>query len=162
MEQGAICTNSPLETPNSDRAVQRFLHTRIPQPVRFLGVGAIGLSVDLAVFTAIPAHADHPLAVRLIAIAVATLVTWRLNRALTFRASGRRQHAEAARYMIVTTLAQGTSYAVFAFLVLYVFSFLPQTATVIGAAIGAIVSYYGHRLYAFAPHTKALSPAAPR
>ena len=151
MDRGTICRDPVLETSHGDRVVQRFLHERIPRPLRFLGVGAIGLSVDLAVFTAIPDHADHPLAVRLFAIAVATLVTWRLNRALTFNASGRRQHAEAARYVVVTTLAQGTSYALFAFLVLHMFSFPPQAATVIGAAVGAIVSYYGHRLYAFAP-----------
>lgn len=129
----------------------RRLVARLPRPLRFLGVGGIGLVVDLAVFTAIPQHLDHPLAVRLVSLAVATLVTWRLNRAVTFARSGRRVHAEAMRYAVVTAVAQGTSYAVFAVLVLTVLGFLPQAATVIGAATAALVSYNGHRLYAFAP-----------
>ena len=129
----------------------RRLVARLPRPLRFLGVGAVGLLTDLSVFTAIPQHLDHPLVVRLVSLAVATVVTWRLNRALTFDRSGRRQHAEAVRYVVVTAVSQGTSYAVFALLVLTVLGFLPQAATVIGAAVAALVSYNGHRLYAFAP-----------
>ncbi|MFL9827600.1 GtrA family protein [Rhodoplanes sp. SY1] len=124
---------------------------RLPRPLRFLGVGGVGLLTDLAVFTAIPQHLDHPLTVRLVSLAVATLVTWRLNRLVTFERSGRRQHAEAMRYAVVTLVAQGTSYGVFALLVLTLLGALPQAATVIGAAIAAVVSYNGHRLYAFAP-----------
>ncbi|MFD2184504.1 GtrA family protein [Rhodoplanes azumiensis] len=124
---------------------------RLPRPLRFLGVGGVGLLTDLGVFTAIPQHLDHPLIVRLVSLAIATLVTWRLNRAITFATSGRRQPAEALRYAVVTAVAQGTSYAVFALLVLTVLGALPQAAAVIGAAIAAVVSYNGHRLYAFAP-----------
>jgi putative flippase GtrA len=127
------------------------LAARVPRPLRFLGVGAVGLFTDLAVFTAIPQHLEHPLRVRLVSLAVATLVTWQLNRTVTFARSGRRAHAEAVRYAVVTAVAQGTSYAVFAVLVLTVLGFLPQAATVIGAAVAALVSYNGHRLYAFAP-----------
>lgn len=133
------------------RGVVGRLMARLPRPMRFIAVGLVGLAVDLAVFTVIPWHVHHPLAVRLLSIAVATLVTWRLNRAVTFERSGRRQHAEAVRYAVVTAVAQGTSYAVFAALVLTVLGVFPQGATVIGAAIGALVSYNGHRLYAFAP-----------
>ena len=48
------------------------------------------------------------------------MVTWRLNRALTFDRSGRHQGEEVLRYAAVTAAAQGTSYAVFAVLVLTV------------------------------------------
>lgn len=129
----------------------RFLDRQVPQPIRFLGVGTIGLFVDLAVFTAIPAHVDHPLIVRIGALVVATFVTWCLNRLMTFDASGRAKHAEAARYAVITALAQGTSYAIFSLLVINLLASLPQAATVIGAAAGAVVSYNGHRLFAFAP-----------
>ena len=84
-------------------------------------------------------------------LAAATLVTWRLNRALTFDRSGRQPGEEAMRYAAVTAASQGTSYAVFATLVLTVFMGLPQAALVAGAAVGAIVGYNGHRLFAFAP-----------
>ncbi|NVO14540.1 MAG: GtrA family protein [Rhodoplanes sp.] len=152
LDAGAVGATAAADMASPDRTdLFRRLVARLPRPMRFLGVGAVGLLTDLSVFTAIPQHLDHPLVVRLVSLAVATLVTWRLNRALTFDRSGRRQHAEAVRYAVVTAVAQGTSYAVFAALVLTVLGFLPQAATVIGAAIAALVSYNGHRLYAFAP-----------
>jgi putative flippase GtrA len=129
----------------------RALVERLPRPLRFIAVGCIGLATDLCVFTLIAAFFPYPLAVRLASLAVATLVTWRLNRAITFARSHRAQHEEAVRYAIVTAVAQGTSYAVFATLVLTVLAWLPQAALMCGAAIGAFVSYNGHRLFAFAP-----------
>jgi putative flippase GtrA len=129
----------------------RALAERLPRPFRFLGVGAIGLTTDICVFTLLMGYAPRPLVMRLFSLAVATLVTWRLNRALTFDRSGRPQGEEALRYAAVTAAAQGTSYAVFAALVLTVLGWLPQAAIVMGAAIGALVAYNGHRLFAFAP-----------
>jgi len=129
----------------------RALAERLPRPLRFLAVGGIGLTTDLCVFTVIATYGHHPLAVRLVSLALATLVTWRLNRALTFDRSGRLQTDEAMRYAAVTAVAQGTSYAVFAALVLTVLAAVPQAALIAGAAVGAIVSYNGHRLFAFAP-----------
>ena len=128
----------------------RLLAERLPRPLRFLGVGALGLATDFCLFTILIGYEPRPLLMRLISLAGATLVTWRLNRALTFDHSGRRQHHEALRYAAVTVAAQGTSYAVFATLVLTVLGFLPQAALVIGAFVGAFVSYNGHRLFAFA------------
>src|SRR5690348_1198536 len=99
----------------------RMLRRRLgmlPQPIRFLGVGAIGLATDLSLFTLVHAAGFHPLAARVVSLAIATLVTWRLNRALTFDPSGRHQGEEAFRYALVTAAAQGTNYAVFAALVM--------------------------------------------
>jgi putative flippase GtrA len=145
--------NAPLGLSSSAAEADplRRLADRLPRPLRFLGVGGLGLLTDLSVFTAIPFHTDRPLLVRLVSLAVATFVTWRLNRALTFDRSGRRQVEEAARYATVTAASQGTSYAVFAALVLTVLGSLPQAALICGAAVGAIVAYNGHRLFAFAP-----------
>jgi dolichol-phosphate mannosyltransferase len=119
---------------------------------RFIVVGCTGFAVDLGLFTAIVAFAHHPLLVRLVTLSISTIVTWRLNRAFTFTRSNRPQHDEAMRYAIVTALAQGTSYAVFAALVLTVSARLPQAALMAGALVAAFVSYNGHRLFAFAPH----------
>ena len=122
----------------------------LPRPLRFLGVGGFGLLTDLSIFSLLAAKGFDPLLVRLVSLACATVVTWRLNRTFTFDRTGRHQGHEAVRYAAVTATAQGTSYAVFAALVLTVLGGLPQAALVIGAAIGAIVSYNGHRLFAFA------------
>jgi putative flippase GtrA len=127
------------------------LFARLPRPFRFLGVGTIGLTTDIAVFTLLMAFSPRPLLMRLFSLALATFVTWRLNRALTFDRSGRHQGEEAMRYATVTAASQGTSYAVFAALVLTVFAWLPQAALVAGAVVGAVVGYNGHRLLSFAP-----------
>ena len=112
--------------------------------------GGIGLTTDICVFTILIGYQPRVLLMRLFSLAAATLVTWRLNRALTFDQSGRRQHDEAMRYAAVTAASQGTSYAVFATLVLTVLGAMPQAALLAGAAVGAIVGYNGHRLFAFA------------
>jgi len=154
-------TTSELDSRAAAPDPLRRLAERLPRPLRFLGVGALGLMTDVGVFTAIHLRFEQPLLVRLVSLAVATLVTWRLNRALTFDASGRRQHEEAMRYAAVTAVAQGVSYAVFAALVLSVLHWFPQAALVAGAAIAAVFSYWGHRLFAFAPQTTAFAPPAP-
>jgi len=128
----------------------RALAERLPRPLRFLAVGALGLTTDFCVFTILIGYDHRVLLMRLVSLACATLVTWRLNRALTFDRSGRRQHEEALRYATVTAVSQGTSYAVFAALVLTVFASLPQVALVLGAVAGAFIGYNGHRLFAFA------------
>lgn len=148
---------NPSESPSAIRSGDPFpaILALIPRPLRFLGVGGIGLAVDLSVFTILTLlFSMGPLTARIGSLAVATLVTWRLNRALTFERSGRRLSDEAARYGLVTLAAQGTSYATFATLVLTILATVPQggqIALVVGAALGAIVSYNGHRLFAFAP-----------
>jgi putative flippase GtrA len=140
IEQAGATANDPL----------RALAGRLPRLFRFLGVGGFGLVTDFCVFTILMDYAPRPLLMRLVSLAAATLVTWRLNRALTFDGSGRRQHDEAMRYVTVTAFSQGTSYTVFAALVLTVLGWLPQAALLIGAVAGAFVSYNGHRLFSFA------------
>ena len=129
----------------------RPLAQRLPRPLRFLAVGALGLGADLILFTIMLMQAVHPLVAGFLALVAATVLTWRLNRAFTFERSGRRQREEALRYAVVTAVAQSTSYAVFALLVSTALAALPQGAIVLGAAAGALISYNGHRLFAFAP-----------
>ncbi|HEY7248479.1 MAG TPA: GtrA family protein [Xanthobacteraceae bacterium] len=124
---------------------------RLPRPVRFLAVGGIGLAADLVLFTLMLIGGVAPLGAGFAALVAATILTWRLNRAFTFNSSGRAKSHEAMRYAVVTTVAQSTSYLVFAVLVSSVLAPVPQAAILVGAACGAIVSYNGHRLFAFAP-----------
>ena len=142
----------------ADRDPLRRLAARFPRPARFLAVGGCGLIADLGIFTYLAGNGLDPLVARLFSLAGATLVTWRLNRALTFERSERRQSEEAMRYGAVTVTAQSTSYAVFAGLVLMFPALLPQAALLIGAAGGAFISYNGHRLFAFAPRENAPQP----
>lgn len=147
---GAAERATPAAAAAADDPLRSLVEV-LPRPLRFLGVGGLGLITDLAVFTALAAHGFAPLVARLFSLAAATLVTWRLNRALTFERSGRRQADEALRYAAVAVSAQTISYAVFAALVLSVLAAQPQLALLVGAAAGALVSYFGQALFAFNP-----------
>ena len=153
---GAAKSAAAAQAVAIDDPVRRLLDG-LPRLVRFLGVGGLGLIVDLAVFTAVIGHGVPPLTARLVSLAVATLITWRLNRALTFDHSGRPPADEALRYATVAAAAQAGSYAVFAALVVTVFRPVPQLAVLCGAAAGAVVSYSGQALFAFRPNRPAQS-----
>jgi putative flippase GtrA len=159
IEFGAAAGATPAHAADHD-PVRRFAEV-LPRPLRFLGVGGLGLITDLAIFTLIIAHAPHPLLARLVSLAVATLVTWRLNRALTFDRSGRRPADEAIRYAAVAMAAQAVSYAVFAIFVITALAAMPQLAVLIGAVTGALVSYSGQMLFAFKPRPAAAAPQSP-
>ncbi|MFN0191571.1 MAG: GtrA family protein [Aestuariivirga sp.] len=118
--------------------------------MRFGCVGLAGLTADLACFTALHAHDVSPLVARVFSLAFATLVTWRLNRAVTYADSGRQQSGEAFRYLCVTGLAQGFSYLVFAVLIHAFPALMPQLALMAGAASAALLSFEGHRIFSFA------------
>jgi putative flippase GtrA len=139
----------------------RALLDVLPRPIRFLGVGGVGLFTDLTIFTLLLSHVPHPLLARLVSLAAATLVTWRLNRALTFARTGRGLADEAARYAVVAGCAQAVSYSIFAALIVMNPAMVgvtmpPQLAVLAGAAAGAAVSYAGQLYFAFRPRRPAL------
>lgn len=145
----------------TDHDPVRRLVELLPRPLRFLGVGGLGLITDLAIFTLVIAHGLQPLVARLVSLGVATLLTWRLNRALTFDRSGRRQTDEAMRYAAVAAVAQAVSYALFAVLIMTALAAAPQLAVLIGSAASAFVSYCGQMLFAFRPSRPRPAVAAP-
>ena len=75
----------------------RALVERLPRPFRFLGVGALGLTVDVCIFTILIGYEPRPLLTRLVSLGGALLVTWRLNRALTDRKSTRLNSSHLRR-----------------------------------------------------------------
>jgi putative flippase GtrA len=131
-------------------ALQRVVQL-LPRPLRFLAVGGVGLATNVILFTMMQIAGIGPLRAGFLALCAATLVTWRLNRAFTFGRTGRGQQEEAVRYACVTAVAQSASYLVFATLASTALAELPQAAIIAGAAVGALISYNGHRLFAFAP-----------
>jgi putative flippase GtrA len=65
------------------------------------------------------------------------------------------------RYALVTLVAQGTSYAIFAILLLTKLAAIPQVALLVGAAAAAFISYNGHRLFAFKAKHAAVQQVRP-
>jgi len=140
----------PAPAASDHDPIRQFVEA-VPRPLRFLGVGAVGLITDLAVFTIVLGHGLNPLLARLVSLAIATIVTWRLNRGLTFDRTGHRPSHEAMRYAAVTGCAQGISYVTFAVLVVTVFASTPQLAVIVGAAVAALFSYKGQAVFTFRP-----------
>ena len=73
VEYGAAAGEMPGHAGSDHDPVRRFFAV-LPRPLRFLGVGGLGLITDLAVFTLIIAQTPHPLLARLASLAIATLV----------------------------------------------------------------------------------------
>jgi putative flippase GtrA len=142
--------NEALRMPTFHACAQS-LAALLRRPLRFLAVGSLGLAANIVLFSIAWVLGVPSLTAGLLALVAATVLTWRLNRAFTFDRTGRSQREEAMRYALVTTVAQGTCYVIFAVLVLTVLARLPQAAIVAGAAVGALISDKGHRLFAFAP-----------
>jgi putative flippase GtrA len=117
---------------------------------KFGCVGFAGLFCDLSVFTGLESAGCPALSARVVSLLFATLITWRLNRALIFKATAAASYEEAMRYLAVTALAQGLSYVIFAALVIFVPAIITQAAVLIGAAAAAFFSFEGHRHFSFA------------
>jgi putative flippase GtrA len=117
---------------------------------KFGCVGIAGLFCDMSAFTGLESAGCPALSARFASLLFATFVTWRLNRALTFKPSAPPSHEEAMRYLAVTALAQGLSYMIFAALVIFAPALKSQLAVLIGAATAALFSFEGHRHFSFA------------
>lgn len=118
--------------------------------IRFLGVGFLGLAVDIAVLSLLESLSFSPAAARAISLCLATLLTWALNRRLTFDPSYRQPTVEVVRYALVTLLAQGLNYLVFLAIIAIWREFPHALAAMCGAAFAAGFSYTGHRFFSFA------------
>jgi putative flippase GtrA len=123
----------------------------MPAICRFGFVGGTGLVSDMAMFTLLHHFGLNPFISRIFSLGFATLVTWALNRQITFDKQPRSVGQEASRYVLVTLGAQGVSYLAFAGLITMLPHVLPQISMVAGAVAGALFSFKGHKLISFAP-----------
>lgn len=124
---------------------------RLPKGlVRFLAVGCSGLCVDLSILWLLERLGLDKAVARAASLGVATVVTWFLNRRVTFEASGRDAREELGRYAAVTLVAQGVNYFVFLGVLAAAPSMVHTLAACIGAVCAAGFSYTGHRFFSFA------------
>lgn len=128
--------------------------------ILFVCVGLTGLGVHTMVFSALfqPKLLSKS-AAWLAALIVATIVTWSLNRKLTFAATGRNSGWEIVRYALVTAVSQAVSFGVFMGLS-GLFPHLPaQIWLITGAVVATAFSYSGQRFFTFAPAKPAAAVA---
>ncbi len=118
--------------------------------LRFGFVGGLGTLVDACITLSLIYRGMDPLLARVFAIAIAILVTWRLNRAMTFEATS-DQSREGARYFIVAGTSMSINYAVYAALIIFVSGIWPLAAIVAATMVSMGVSYMGYNKFAFKP-----------
>jgi putative flippase GtrA len=117
---------------------------------RFAAVGGAGFVIDAGLLAFLHHGAGlDPFSARALSIVVAAFSTWRLNRSLTFGASGRSQAEEGLRYGAVAALAAGLNYAAYA-LALSLWPVLSPVAAAVGATLVAMgLSYAGYARFVF-------------
>lgn len=116
---------------------------------RFGLVGGLGFIVDAGLTVTLIAAGLDPFSARIFAIALAMLVTWRLNRAITFGDSGTSQHSEGLRYGSIAMIAASLNYATYAALLLLVPEIWPVMAVALATSLSMLVSYIGYSRFAF-------------
>lgn len=137
---------------NAIRERAAWLGLLIPKGLhKFLMVGMVGLVCDLGLFTLLEHLGVSLLLARAVSIPVATVVTWTLNRRITFVATGRKPHDEALRYFLVTAVAQSVNYGVMVVMAKSLPVLPHLLAAFIGSVVATLFSYTGQRFFTFSP-----------
>jgi putative flippase GtrA len=123
----------------------------------FILAGGVAFVVDSAVLMLLTrVFGVPPLAARLVAISLAMIVSWLINRTVTFPVLARPTGAEFTRFAAVAWVAAALNYAIFAGLIFMMPALHPVLAVGI-ASIGAMtLSYIGMKFSVFRGPTKDL------
>ena len=128
----------------------------------FLLAGALALITDGALLTILIRFLDlDALLARPFAIAVAMLVSWLVNRTLTFAVSAPPSLREFGRFAAVSWLSQAVNYLVFAGILVARPATPALPAVVFASLVAMFVSYFGFRYGVFHDPTRAPWPAGP-
>jgi len=129
----------------------------------FILGGVAALLVDLAVLEVLTRGAGlSPFIARVPAIAIAMVVSWLINRTITFAVTTPPKVSEFAKFAAVSWIAQAVNYAAFASLLLMFPSLPPAAAVILGCGPAVAVAYAGFRFGVFksAARTEPPHPAA--
>ena len=117
---------------------------------RFALVGGTGFVIDAGLLAMLHHGAGlDPFLSRLISISASAFITWRLNRGLTFGASGLSQASEGMRYGAVASLTAGFNYLVYAAALLMWPTLPPLAAAVLATLAAMSFSYAGYSRLVF-------------
>lgn len=116
----------------------------------FVAAGLAALAVDAAVLMLLSDGLGlSPYLARIFSISVAMVVSWQINRRVTFAIKERATFAEFGKFAAVSWVAQAVNYSVFA----TVLVLRPETpliaALVLASAVAMFVAYAGFRLGVF-------------
>lgn len=138
------------------RALPPARRARATEVLRFLVVGGMNWVVDLAVFNAVRAATGGQwvMLAKVMAVAVATLFSWVVNRSWTFRSHATdTPHRELAGFVVVNILGMLPPLGClwFSHHVMGWTSVLADnlSANVVGLVIGTVLRYLGYRFLVF-------------
>ncbi|MEL6667203.1 MAG: GtrA family protein [Pseudomonadota bacterium] len=123
--------------------------TSLSQFGRFAIVGGLGFVIDSCFTLALIHRSIDPYTARIFSIALAMMVTWRLNRALTFETRGSDQASEGIRYFTVAIIAAVLNYAIYAGLLISIPALPPLLAIIIAIGSVTMLSFVGYRHLVF-------------
>ncbi|WP_308169165.1 GtrA family protein [Cellulomonas hominis] len=134
------------------------LRARVLELARFGSVGTVAFVVDMGSYNLLrfgPADLlhDKPLTARVVAVALATLVSWLGNRHWTFADQrSHRRGRELALFTVINLLGIAATVGTLAFSH-YVLGrsgpFADNVANLVGIALGTVVRYVGYKLWVF-------------
>lgn len=118
--------------------------------VRFGIVGTIGFVIDATVLWLLLATTPlGPFIARAIAIVVALVATWYLNRSFTFGASSRSLAVEGFRYGSVGVTSAVVNYLIYTLLLLSLPILQPLAALVLASIAAMAFSFFGYSRFVF-------------
>jgi len=115
----------------------------------FVAAGVAALIVDLSILNGLLAMSVPALLARPISIAVAMVVSWWINRTITFAVTAPPSVSEFARFAGVSWVAQAINYAVFAALLLSFPAISASAAVIVASAVSMVAAYAGFRFGVF-------------
>ena len=122
----------------------------------FVAAGVSALAVDIAVLAILTEQLGWPpLLARVPAIGLAMVVSWWINRTVTFAVQSRPTLLEFGKFAAVSWISVAVNYAVFAALLMVFPKLLPSFAVVAACGVSMFVSYAGFRFGVFRPDTTA-------
>ncbi len=123
------------------------------QSAWFIAVGCIGFAVDAGCFYLLADTVGlSPLLARLLAFVPATVVTWVLNRSLSFSGVGQAHRGLGTQYLCyvaVQGLGIALSMGVF-YATLHAWHMPPMLALALGSLTAMALNFTGSRLFVFA------------
>lgn len=118
--------------------------------VRFGIVGTAGFVIDaVLLWLLLETTPLGPFVARAVAIAVALVSTWYLNRSFTFGASRRSIAVEGFRYGSVGLVSSAVNYLIYSGLLLSLPILQPMAALVIASIAAMAFSFFGYSRFVF-------------
>jgi putative flippase GtrA len=118
--------------------------------IGFVAAGLAALAVDaLILLVMTETMAISPYLARIVSISIAMVVSWQINRRITFAVQSPPTLAEFSKFATVSWLAQAVNYAVFAAILLLRPETWPVAALVAASLVAMFVSYAGFRFGVF-------------